>query len=1267
MSERPIQFWFRGAIRQVAGVPPSRTVLDWLREDIRATGTKEGCAEGDCGACSVVIGEAIGGALQLRAVNACLRLLPTLDGKALFTIEDLAPLAGPDRLHPVQRALADGHGSQCGFCTPGFAMGLFALYENHPTCPDRAAITDTLAGNLCRCTGYRPILDALPAAYRLPPARLDRAPVLAALDALAALPPLDYRAGGRRFLAPRNLAELAAARLAAPDARLVAGATDLGLSITKALRDPGDLLWLGAVPELQAITHRPDGGIVIGAAASLADAFAALVALEPGWVEIARRLAGPPVRHTGTLGGNIANGSPIGDSMPGLIAAGARLVLRQGGTQRRLPLEDFYPGYRQTTLAPGEFIEAIELPPAPPGRIFRCWKVSKRHDQDISALCGAFALTLAAGRVGHARIAFGGMAATPARARATEAALIGQPWNETTVEAAIAALATDFTPLDDLRASAAYRHQAAAGLLHRLWLDTRGATPLRLAELTPAAHPGRAAPPSAEHRPPPIGQPLPHESAHLHVAGSAAYTDDLPEPAGLLHAAVGLSAVAHGRLIGLDLAAVRAAPGVRAVITAADIPGDNDCGPVVHDDPILATGEILFHGQPLFAVAADTREQARRAARLAVVQVEALPAILTVDDAIQAGSEVLPPAELARGDVEAALQAAPHRLAGTLRTGGQEHYYLEGQVACAIPREDDSLHLLSSTQHPTEMQHAVARALGWRMHQVSCECRRTGGGFGGKEAQSAQWACLAALLAQASGRPVKLRLDRDDDMRATGKRHDFRIDYDAGFEADGRLTGLRLRLASRCGFSADLSGAINDRAMFHADNAYYLDAVAIRSLRCRTHTVSNTAFRGFGGPQGMFAIESVLDDIARHRGLDPLAVRCANFYGGPGRDLTPYGMRVEDDTLAPLVARLAADARYAERRAEVAAFNAASPVLKRGLALTPVKFGISFTNTFLNQAGALVHVYTDGSVRVSHGGTEMGQGLYTKVRQIVAAEFGLPMDDVRLSATDTTRVPNTSATAASSGSDLNGKAAQAACRAIRRRLAAFVAGRLGVDAADVRFAAGRVRAAGFDAPFAQVAREAWMARVQLWDTGFYATPKLDYDASVMRGRPFYYFAYGAALSEAAIDTLTGEHRLLRVDILHDPGSSINPAIDIGQIEGGFIQGLGWLTSEELVFGPDGALLTHSPATYKIPTAADLPPVFNVSLWGQPNREDAIHRSKAVGEPPLMLALSAFFALRDAVAAALGPGARPQLDAPATPEAILRALNLKTAVDRFSPP
>jgi xanthine dehydrogenase large subunit len=763
-----------------------------------------------------------------------------------------------------------------------------------------------------------------------------------------------------------------------------------------------------------------------------------------------------------------------------------------------------------------------------------------------------------------------------------------------------------------------------------------------------------------DHNPPPgIGAGLPHESAHLHVAGRASYIDDLPELAGTLHAALGLSNVAHGRIRSMDLSAVLSAPGVRAVILAADIPGINDCGPVKHDDPILADGMVMFHGQPLFAVAADSHDQARRAARLAKVDIEVLPAILSAEAAAEAESWVLPPVEVSRGDAEAALAAAPHRLLGEVKLGGQEHFYLEGQIACAIPKDDNTMHVLTSTQHPTEMQHMVAHALGWRVHQVTSECRRMGGGFGGKESQSAQIACVAAVLALRTGRPVKLRLDRDDDMRITGKRHDFTVQYEAGFDDHGLLKGLCLLLASRCGFSTDLSGPVNDRAVFHADNAYYLDAVAIRSLRGLTHTVSNTAFRGFGGPQGMFAIESVIDDIARHLQLDPLAVRQINFYGDSHSELrntTHYGMKVEDNVIAPLVAQLAQDADYARRRDAIAAFNADSPVIKRGLALTPVKFGISFTATFYNQAGALVHVYNDGTVLVSHGGTEMGQGLYTKIRQIVANEFGLPVEDVRLSSTDTSRVPNTSATAASSGTDLNGKAAQAACQAIRRRIAGFVAERLGVSEDAVIFTAGMVSAPGFDASFAAVVADAYRARIQLWDAGFYKTPKIHYDQATMQGRPFYYFSYGASVSEVAIDTLTGEYKVLRVDILHDVGRSLNPAIDIGQIEGGFIQGMGWLTTEELVYKADGSLATHAPSTYKIPAVSDLPPVFKVALFDNANVEDSIHRSKAVGEPPLMLAFSVFFALRDAVAAALGTGARPSLDAPATPEAILKALH-----------
>jgi xanthine dehydrogenase large subunit len=752
---------------------------------------------------------------------------------------------------------------------------------------------------------------------------------------------------------------------------------------------------------------------------------------------------------------------------------------------------------------------------------------------------------------------------------------------------------------------------------------------------------------------------VPHESAALHAGGRAAYTDDAPEPAGTLHAALGLSPVAHGRIASLDLDAVLAAPGVVDAIVAADIPGVNDVGPIQHDDPILADGEVHFAGQPVFAVAATSVEAARRAVRCAALDITPLPAILTIDDALAAQSYVLPPVHVTRGDPQAALARAPHRLHGDIRSGGQDHFYLEGQVAVATPRDDGGMHVLCSTQHPGEVQHMVAHALGLHAHDVVVECRRMGGGFGGKETQMSLFACVAAVLAWRTGRAVKLRLDRDDDMIATGKRHAFLHRYDVGFDDAGRILALDLTLASRCGFSADLSGPVNDRAVFHADNAYWLPDVAIHSYRCRTNTVSDTAFRGFGGPQGMFAIEAVLDDVARTLGRDPLDVRMANLYGTDERNVTPFGMTVEDNIAPPLMRELERRSRYRERRAAIAAWNRESPVLKRGIALTPVKFGISFTATHFNQAGALVHVYNDGTVLLNHGGTEMGQGLFTKVRQIVARELGIPLESIRVSASDTSKVPNASPTAASSGTDLNGMAAQDAARTLRARLAAYAAGKVGCEPQDVDFVGGIVHAGSTSVPFAELVRGAYYARVPLSAAGFYATPKIHYDRKTLSGRPFFYYAYGAAVSEVAIDTLTGEHRLLEVDILHDVGESLNPAIDRGQIEGGFLQGWGWLAMEELCWNGKGELTTHAPSTYKIPTSRDWPDRVRIDFWPEPNREPTIHRSKAVGEPPLMLALSAFHALLDAVASVGDARRRPALDAPATDERILAAVQAMT--------
>ena len=752
-----------------------------------------------------------------------------------------------------------------------------------------------------------------------------------------------------------------------------------------------------------------------------------------------------------------------------------------------------------------------------------------------------------------------------------------------------------------------------------------------------------------------VGIPHPHESAELHVLGQATYTDDIPELQGTLHAALGLSSKAHARITALDLAPVRACPGVVAVYTVDDIVGTNDCGPIIHDDPILADGLVQYVGQPIFIVVADTHDNARRAARKGVVTYDELPPIFTPQQAKAAQSYVLPPMHLKRGDCQAAFDMAPHVVRGQLFVGGQEQFYLEGQIAYAIPKEDKGMLVQCSTQHPSEMQHVVAHALGVHSHKVLVECRRMGGGFGGKESQSALWAAAAGIAASRLQRPVKLRADRDDDMLVTGKRHCFYYEYEVGYDDDGKILAARVDMTSRAGFSADLSGPVATRAVCHFDNAYYLSDVDIRAACGKTNTQSNTAFRGFGGPQGAIAIEYVIDEIARNLGRDALDIRRLNFYGTRDRNITPYGQELVDNVIVELAAELEQSSDYRARRAAVDEYNKHSPLLKKGLAFTPLKFGIAFNVTHLNQAGALVHVYVDGSVLVNHGGTEMGQGINTKVVQVVAHELGLGIEHVRATATDTSKVANTSATAASTGADLNGKAAQDAARQIRERLAAHAVRLYGGAAEDVVFADNTVQVNGHMVPFGELVQKAYLARVQLWSDGFYATPHLHWDAATMQGHPFSYFAYGAAVSEVVVDTLTGEWKLLRTDALYDAGESLNPAIDLGQVEGAFIQGMGWLTTEQLWWNAAGKLMTHAPSTYKIPGVSDCPEDFRVRLFKNRNVEDSIHRSKAVGEPPLLLPFSVFFAIRDAISSVGGHKVNPPLNAPATSEEILRAI------------
>ncbi len=753
-----------------------------------------------------------------------------------------------------------------------------------------------------------------------------------------------------------------------------------------------------------------------------------------------------------------------------------------------------------------------------------------------------------------------------------------------------------------------------------------------------------------------------HDSAHKHVTGEAIYIDDMPEPAGTLHAGLGLSNVAHGKLKTVDLSAVRSAPGVLDVLTAKDVPGENQISPSgQNDDPLLADGEVLFHGQPIFCVIAETREQARRAARLAKIEYEELPAVLAIRDLDPVEhKQVWPPLVLKRGEAADAIAKAPRRVKHQMLLGGQDHFYLEGQVSIAVPGEDDEVIVYCSTQGPTETQHIISHVLGVPSHSVTVEVRRMGGAFGGKETQANQCAALAAIAAKKHKRAVKLRLDRDEDMTATGKRHDFAIYYDVGFDDEGRILGVDFTFALNAGFSADLSGPVGDRALFHCDNAYFYPHVHAKSSCLFTNTVSNTAFRGFGGPQGMVGAERIIDEVAFAVGKDPLEIRKLNFYDPMGakgeRNVTPYHQKVEDNIIQRLVGELEASANYDRRRRQIRAFNANSRFIKRGLALTPVKFGISFTKTESNQAGALVHVYADGSVHMNHGGTEMGQGLHLKVAQVVAEEFQIDIDRVKITATTTAKVPNTAPTAASSGADLNGMAAQDAARQIRRRLENFAAEQYSVPPDQIEFLPNRVRIGNQEVSFNELVRQAFVARIQLSAAGHYKTPKIHWDRAKGRGHAFYYYAYGAACSEVSVDTLTGEYVVERTDILHDTGRSLNRAIDLGQVEGGFIQGMGWLTTEELWWDTKGRLRTHAPSTYKIPLASDRPKIFNVALvdWSEAY-EPTIHRSKAVGEPPLPLGISVLQALQDAVASVADHKVCPRLDAPATPERVLMAI------------
>ncbi len=1248
-------FTLNGRNVHVDGESCHTTLLQYLRAHGH-TGSKEGCAEGDCGACTVVMVERDAkGARAYRAVNSCITLLPMVAGREVLTVEGIAE----DGPHPVQRAMEAHGGSQCGYCTPGFTMSMFELAHREDSArPDRVA--DQLCGNLCRCTGYRPIRDAMAdAAANQTDDRFRRALREPAAD----VPQLAYEALGERFLRPTSVAELLSLRARHADASLVMGATEIGVEINKKGRRFPLLISVEAVRALRDVKRSDDASHwIVGGAATLTEVEEALAGDIPAVAKMLAVFASRQIRNRASLAANLVTASPIGDMAPVLLALDASVVLRSIRGARTLPLADFVVGYRKTALAPDEIVESVLVPRTASAkgltRIVESYKVSRRREMDISAVAAGLRVDIdAAGVVRHARLAYGGVAATPARAKDTEAALVGRPWTRASVDAVLPILAREFSPISDVRASAAYRRALITALLEKFVDGARSESmELPSAYVTSKRWPAEG-----------TGRALTHESARGHATGAARFVDDEARRSEMLELWPVSSPHAHARLVSVDTREASAMPGVVAVLTSRDVPGLNDVGAIRHDESLLADGEVMFHGHMVAVVVGTSTEACRAAAARVKAEYEPLPAVLTTEEAVKRASFHTEPHTIRRGDVDAALASATHALEGVFESGGQEHFYLESHAAWAERGDDGDVSVVSSTQHPTEIQAVVAHVLGLPRNKVVVQSPRMGGGFGGKETQGNTWAALVALAAWKTGRRVRVQLDRDVDMALTGKRHPLRTEFRAGFDAEGHLLALKARLFSNGGWALDLSESISDRALFHIDNAYYVPAVEVASRVCKTHLVSNTAFRGFGGPQGMLVMEEVMDRIARTLGLPPEEVRTRNLYRGEGETATThYGQPLDGPRVQSVWTGLLERSTLAARRADIAAFNRTSPRIKRGIAITPMKFGISFTASLLNQAGALVLIYRDGSVQVNHGGTEMGQGLYTKLLGVTMRELGVPAERVRMMRTQTDKVPNTSPTAASSGADLNGQAVRAACVTLRERLAPVAAKLLGEKGADttdpaaIAFADGVVRVAGHDASvaFADLVNAAYLAQVPLSATGFYRTPGLHYDRAAGHGKPFHYFTYGAAVSEVEVDGYTGMKHVRRVDILQDVGDSLNPQIDRGQIEGAFVQGMGWLTGEELLWDGDGRLLTHSASTYQIPAFSDAPSDFRVELLPRATQSDTIHGSKAVGEPPLMLAFSVREALRDAIAAFGPPGGQVPLPSPATHEATLFAVRAR---------
>ena len=1276
MASSSFDFVLNGRTVRVDGACTNSSLLSWLRNNGH-TGSKEGCAEGDCGACTVAVVETNArGERTYRAINSCITLVPMVAGREIVTVEGVA--FEPEKLHPVQQAMVDSYGSQCGYCTPGFVVSMFEAYyrtDLDGAAPDaRAKIGDQLNGNLCRCTGYRPIREAMENALTVRAGeKKDDLFQLRLKKHDGKVGAVDYQGTTTRsFLRPTSLAELLDIKSKHREkAELVAGATEIGVYINKGHRRYDLLVSTEGVRELSAI-EKTDAEWKVGGGATLTALEEALAGEYPMIDKMLWAFASRQIRNRATLAGNVVTASPIGDMPPIMLSLDAKVVLAKKGSTRTIALSDFFLGYRKTALEADEVVQWIVFPRnaskdgAKPGSKRRqaSYKVSKRRELDISITAAAFVIeTDASDVVTHARLAYGGVAATPVRALKTEAFLVGKPWTEATIAAALPTLAGEFAPIDDHRSKKEFRKDLIPSLFEKFFHGEESDAQDRVITFERTDVKSCA-------RPRDDSRALDHESAIGHVTGGALYVDDVARRREMLEIWPVTSPHARARITSIDVSAAAAEPGVACVLTAKDVPGMNDVGAVRHDEPLFADGEVFFHGQVVAMVVGRDADSCRRAAEKVKVGYEPLPAILGARTAVEKESFHTMPHVIKRGDVNSVLAKAPHTMSGDFELGGQEHFYLESHAAWAEDGEDGEIFVSSSTQHPTEVQAVVGHVLHRPRNKVIVQAPRMGGGFGGKETQGNGWAAYVALASTKTGKPVRTQLDRDIDLVITGKRHPFYARFEVGFDDDGKLLASRVELFADGGWALDLSESICDRGVFHLDNAYYIPSCEFTGRVCKTNVTSHTAFRGFGGPQGMLVTEEILDRIARRLGLLPEVVRERNLYRGSGEtNTTHYGQELGDERIPHIWESVTKSSRLAERRAEIKAFNYKSARIKRGIAITPVKFGISFTATWLNQAGALVLVYRDGTVQVNHGGTEMGQGLYTKMRGIAMRELGVPADVVRVMKTQTDKVPNTSATAASSGSDLNGQAVKAACETIRERIAPIAAELLSAEtsmpipAGAVIFENGIVRAPqipGVTIAFERVVDRAYMKQVQLSANGFYRTPGIGYDKAKGKGKPFYYFAYGAAVSEVEVDGWSGMKRVTRVDILHDVGESLNPGIDRGQIEGAFVQGMGWLTGEELLWNEEGRLLTHSASTYQIPSIGDCPEQFHVELLSNASQPGVIHGSKAVGEPPLMLAISVREAIRDAIAAFGASGGEVPLASPATHEAISAAIKARLA-------